>query len=779
MKYPASFLIACVLSVSSGAETVVIDRDGWTYDRANFREPSAKVADTKTARKGMSLTGWAEYDVTVPKTGWYELWLGGCPPGWPRDVFVDGETVTRLALSSGSDVQEKASAQGVQFKELNVFLSEGRHALRFQRLSFPGALPTVWELRLSDGSPASCIRAIVTQSRIGEPGAGLALTVQGGGTGVAAGYDLFWRNEATGTDLAAGRVEFPAGGARVEKPLALMFPGEGFYSLQAKAGGKWLRPSDLKAGYFLSAKSRGKPMQAADAPAFQFAGPFRDGAVLQREKPLTVWGWSKPGEPVTVTLAGQTAQTTADKNGRWQVIFKPLKSGGEALELKARSSGGQSIACKDLLVGEVWLLSGQSNMGGPLLHSTGGRTLAEAANRPDVRLAVTREGPPAPGGAARVAPMAWSKAVADGNAQKNFAEWNAIPFAFGTAVADALKVPVGLISANRGGTYISTWISPGLHETDASLRAIADAYRADETARIPELLHLIKLSGQLQKWRKESEKAVAAGQPAPAAPKLTADIQAGNGTGKNYESLIEPLGAFAIRGVLWYQGESDSNMAEAYGHRFPLLIQNWRELWGDPALPFLYVQIAYGKGDLYTGEPGDTRGAELKDVQLHALAIPRTAMVVTNDLMKPGDDVHYPDKLPVGHRLALAALATVYGRDIAYSGPIYKTQTIEGGKIRLTFDFAKGGLATKDGARPGGFIIAGEDRKWVKADAVIDGETVVVSSPTVAKPVAVRYSWADQPSGGNLMNQAGLPSPVFRTDTWPMITAGVLWEQKN
>jgi sialate O-acetylesterase len=318
-----------------------------------------------------------------------------------------------------------------------------------------------------------------------------------------------------------------------------------------------------------------------------------------------------------------------------------------------------------------------------------------------------------------------------------------------------------------------------LGEKDPSLRAIVDTFSQETQERIPELLHLIKLSGQLQKWRQESEKAVAAGQPVPAAPVFTAEITASNDFGQNYTGLIEPLGTLAIRGVLWYQGESDSNMAEAYRHRFPLMIKNWRTLWNEPELPFLYVQIAYGKGDLYTGEPGDNRGAELKQTQLETLSVPHTAMVVTDDLMGPGDNVHYPDKLPVGHRLARAALATVYGKDIAYSGPIYKTQRIEGNKIRLMFDFAKDGLATKGGGKPGGFTIAGEDRKWVNADAVIEGETVVVSSAKVPQPVAVRYSWAEQPSGGNLINKAGLPSPVFRTDNWPMITSGVLWEQKN
>ena len=772
---------AWAFAMHANAGTAAVVRDGWSYDRASFREPAAKVGETKAAKKGLKLTGWAEYDVTVLASGWYELWLGGCPPEWPRDVYLDGEAISRLQVSFGADKLAAPNPRGVQFKELNLFLSAGKHTLRFQRLGAPGVLPEAWELRPSDGAAASCIRLASASDRIGEPGASTAVKILGGGTGAATGYDLFWRDEATGVDISAGRVDFEAGDAPVEKSVALTLPKAGLYSLQAKSGGVWLRPSDLKAGYFLSAERRRVASDAANAPAFRFGAPFRDGAVLQREKPLPVWGWAKPGASVTVTLAKQTEKAVADGEGRWKVTFAPLAADGASLELKAIASGGGAIACHDVLIGEVWLLSGQSNMGGPLLTSTGGRALAETANYPDVRLAVTREGQAEKEGAPRpLSPMVWGKAVAAGNAQKNFAVWNAIPFAFGTEVSDALRVPVGLISANRGGTFVSTWISRELHEQTPSLRAIADSVREDERERVSQLVHLNKLAGQLRKWRADCDKAAAAGGPAPVAPVLTAEIQTANAPGLNYANLIEPLGDFPIRGVLWYQGESDSNMAEAYAERFPLLIKSWRELWRDPALPFLYAQIAYGSGNLYTGQPGDCRGAELKSVQLQALALPNTAMVVTDDLMKPGDDVHYPDKLPVGHRLALAALATVYGREVDYSGPIYKTQRIEDGKIRLAFDFAKGLAARGDpGAQLGGFTVAGEDRRWVKADAVIDGETVVVSSAQVSKPVAVRYSWADQPSGGNLVNRSGLPSPVFRTDNWPLSTAGVLWEKKN
>ena len=764
--------LACaVIGLNAQASEGGIQRDGWSYDRQGFRASPEKIAEVKLAGKGISLPGWAEYDVEIPKSGWYSLWLGGSPDGWSRDVFVDGKTITRLQTSLPEDEVQPMPKKGVQYKEANLFLTAGKHTLRLQRYGFPGVLPAVWELRPSEGKPGDSLRASVEGSRIGAAGSTIAVKFLGGASEPTF-YELLWRNELTRESLPAGKIEFAATAEPGEQTLNLTLPADGLYSLMAKSGGEWLRPSDVKAGYFLVAPPAPAAKKSAES-GLQFAGIFQNGVILQRQKPLPVWGWSKPGDEVTISLSGQTEKAVSDSSGRWQVTFKAVEAGPLG-ELKA-AAGGREIVCRDVCAGEVWLLSGQSNMGGPLLGSTGGLDAARSANFPDVRLAFLF-GAQTGDDTWRLNSAWWMPAVANGNPE-NLKKWTGIAFAFGTKINEDLKVPVGLINANRGGTYLTTWASIRTHEQEPSLKALRDSYLRDDAERIPERAYLNKLAEGLAKWRNESAKAKAEGKPDPAAPVFPATVPLANYPAQNYESLIEPLAPFAIRGVLWYQGESDSGMAAAYRQRFPALIQNWRDLWKNPDMPFLFVQIAYGSGNRFQGEPGDNAGGELKEAQQLALKVPHTAMVVTDDLMKPGDDVHYPDKLPVGNRLALAALATVYGRDVEASGPIYLRHKIEGGKIRLFFDHASG-LAAKDG-KPGGFAIAGADRKWVWADAEIDGKTVLVTSAKVPTPMAVRYSWADSPCGGNLVNQAGLPSSVFRTDDWPMVTEGVLLDQKN
>lgn len=766
----ATFIIAFPVSLSAEDETV-IRREGPSYDRSEFQEELDEIPAERKKEKQMPFRGWAEYDFEVDSPGWYELWFGGAPPDWPRDVYVDGKLLVRLGRSSAEeDGKPDGKKDGANFKELNVYLAEGPHTLRYQRYGSPGVLPSVWELRPSPTGAGGSIRAEVQGSRIMAPGKSAQVKLTGG-TSEPTKYELVLRDRLTDEETSVVTVEFPATETPIEKEVAVSLEKEGFFELLAKSDGKMLRPADLKGGFLLVAKPAGTASKK-DKP-LEMAGIFSDGAVLQQEKPLPVWGWAKPGQKVEVTLAEQTKEAVADADGRWQVTFDPIKAGGP-YELKA-SSGANEVTVSDIMIGEVWVLSGQSNMGGPLLQSLGGMEEAKNADFPDVRRALVR-GLQSPSGEWRP-DVGWMGAVADGNAE-NLKQWIAIHYAFGTDIHKALGVPVGLISVNRGGTTISTWSSKALHEDLPSLRTVLAGYDADEKEHVSDLVKLNKLNSEVQKWREKAGKAKEQGNEPPAAPKLTAEIQENNAPAKNYEQLIEPLAPFAIRGFLWYQGESDSKMAAAYRERFPALIKSWRELWGDSKMPFIFAQLAYGRGDKYVGEPGDNKNSELKQVQLDTLSVPQTAMVVTNDLMRPGDKVHYPDKLPVGHRFALAALATVYGKDIEYSGPLYERMEIEGEQIRLHFKHVGDGLVAKDGEL-GGFAIAGEDRKWVWADAKIDGKTVVIRSGNVPKPVAVRYSPAEQPSGGNLFNQAGLPAAVFRTDDWPFSTEGVEWVRGN
>lgn len=398
-------------------------------------------------------------------------------------------------------------------------------------------------------------------------------------------------------------------------------------------------------------------------------------------------------------------------------------------------------------------------MGGSLNTSTGGAELARAANYPDIRMAMvygskTEE---------QLGSATWISAVSHGDI-KNMEKWIAIHFAFGADLREKLGVPIGLVSASRGGTCISTWAGLGTHRAEPAFAPLLANYEEGLAENLPEILHLENIAGYLDAWKMK-------GRPDPK-PRLGAPRFNNNAPAFCHRELIQPLAPFAIRGVLWYQGEADGNAAAAYRARFPAMIRDWRALWADPKLPFIYAQISYSGGKPTTAAPGDTGQGEVREAQTLALSVPHTAMIATIDLMTPTDDVHYKNKLPVGHRFASAALSSVHGfKNIEASGPHYKSMRIENNAIRLSFDHAAG-LKTNNNAAPGGFAIAGDDKKWEWADARIDGDTIVVSSEKIPKPVAVRHGWSAYPCGTNVINAAGLPLPTFRTDDWPMLTAG-------
>jgi sialate O-acetylesterase len=462
----------------------------------------------------------------------------------------------------------------------------------------------------------------------------------------------------------------------------------------------------------------------------QLNGVFGDHAVLQREKPLPVWGWAPPGEEVTVTLAGRTARGVAGPGGRWQVTFAPLAAGGPH-ELKATLASGAAVVCRDVLIGEVWLFSGQSNMGGPLATCVGGPEAFAAADLPQVRLGLQYGTQSAGTADRRLGPSTWIAAGRGAPIEK----WIGIHFAFGAELHRRLQVPIGLVAANRGGTRISTWTSLAAHHAEP---AFAPSLAAFEVAKT---------------------------KPPPAKPPAVRNEPA-----FLYDELIAPLAPFALRGVLWYQGESDSPYAALYRRRFPVLIRDWRGLWGEPALPFIFAQIAYSEGKPHAGPPVESRQAELREAQALALATEHTAMIVTYDLVRPTDDVHFRDKLPVGERFARAALATVYGVSLEHRGPVFQRVQREDRRLRVHFTHAAGLHAR--GGTPGGFILAGADQQWRWAEATLDGETVVLHHPDIPTPVAVRYNWTATPCGANLYNGSGLPAAGFRSDAWPVSTEG-------
>jgi sialate O-acetylesterase len=487
---------------------------------------------------------------------------------------------------------------------------------------------------------------------------------------------------------------------------------------------------------------------------------FSDHMVLQQGVRAPVWGTADPGEQVKVTLGSASAQATADDEGRWKVELGPLKAGGP---LEMTVAGKNTLTLHDVAVGEVWICSGQSNMEmavGNSPRAWGGVNNAEqeiaAGNYPMIRQFTVK------------------KAVA-GKPQSDVAgEWlvaspetvgqfTAVGYFFGRELHKALGVPVGLIHTSWGGTPAEAWTSEQTLLSEPDLASIFTT-RQKEIAAYPQALE--KYREQLAQWDEASRQAEAAGKVAPRPPKFPDDPRSSSWRASGlYNAMIAPLIPYATRGAIWYQGESNADRAYQYRKLFPAMIRDWRRAWGEGDFPFLFVQLA----NYIQNYAPKTSWAELREAQTMTLSLPKTGMAVTADIGDP-NDIHPKNKQEVGRRLALAAEAIVYGKDVVYSGPVYDSMKVEGNKIRLSFRHVDGGLKGKPHPLTS-FEIAGADRKFVAAQAKIEGKTVVVRSAKVAQPVAVRYAWADNPEC-SLYNKSGLPAVPFRTDDWPGVTEG-------
>ncbi|MGB9624270.1 MAG: sialate O-acetylesterase [Phycisphaerae bacterium] len=475
------------------------------------------------------------------------------------------------------------------------------------------------------------------------------------------------------------------------------------------------------------------------AAAVKLPAVIGDNMVLQRDMKVPIWGTADPGEKVTVTIGDQKAATTAGADGRWMVRLDPLKAGGP---FEMTVAGNNKITLKDILVGEVWVCSGQSNMAMTVKAAANAHEEISAAKYPDIRLfTVARKVAATPQSDTQ---GSWVRC-----SPETVGDFSAAAYYFGRHLYRELDVPIGLIHSSWGGTPAEAWTSRSTLEADPALKAIVD--RWDE---------------QIANARRAGN-AAENKRPAARGAKPPADLAASPGRPSSlYNGMIQPLIPYAIRGAIWYQGEANAGRAYQYRKLFPAMIQDWRKAWGQGDFPFLFVQLANFQPT--KPEPSDSTWAELREAQTMTLSLPKTGMAVIIDIGE-AKDIHPKNKQDVGKRLALAALAIAYGKDVAYSGPMYDSMKIEGDRIRLTFKHVDGGLVAKDGKLKG-FAIAGADRKFVWAEAQIDGDTVVVHSDKVARPVAVRYAWADNPEC-NLYNKAGLPASPFRTDDWPGVTA--------
>lgn len=611
-----------------------------------------------------------------------------------------------------------------------------------------------------------------------------------------------------------------------------------------------------------------------------------DNMVLQRDVPVTLWGWAKAGEKVTVMLQGQQVSTKTGKDGTWKVTMKPLAAGGP-FELTIK--GKNTLVLKNILAGDVWVCGGQSNMEWPLAQSRNWPADKALTKNDNIRLFyVPKNMSPKP--LANTKEARWEVCN-----DKSASVFSAIGFYFGMNLSKQLNIPIGLINSNWGGTDIETWTSLETMYADKDYTAVIDNMRAanldqlaeqaaqkqkqweqqvaEEDPGIKEKWYLPETGTagwsrmkQPQAWeggglpgldgvvwfRKEIlVSAENAGMEAllslgpiddnditwvngeqvgqtnqydvPREYKIRAgllkaglnvisikviDTGGGGGlwgadnqmqlvtgseatslagewmyqvglnlpapassSGPNsypsllYNGMIHPLINYAIKGAIWYQGENNAGQYVKYRQLFPAMIRDWREKWNIGAFPFLFVQLANYMEPAIV--PQESSWAGLREAQSMTLSVPATGMAVIIDIGE-AKDIHPRNKDDVGYRLSLAAMKVAYGKDVVYSGPVYKSMTVNGNEATLEFTSAGSGLVAKD--RYGylkSFMVAGADRKFVWAKAwLAPGNKVVVSSPLVPDPVAVRYAWADNPDDANLYNIEGLPASPFRTDDW-------------
>ncbi|MGB8853001.1 MAG: sialate O-acetylesterase [Pirellulales bacterium] len=488
---------------------------------------------------------------------------------------------------------------------------------------------------------------------------------------------------------------------------------------------------------------------------------FGDHMVLQQGIKNKVWGKADPGEAVTVTLGGQSHTATAAADGTWHVFLDPVQEYGGPHTLKVK--GKNEVAFNDVLIGEVWVCAGQSNMGWSVNQANDPDIEKAAAKFPNIRLlSVPQLGTQEPqwnfnGKWAACSP-------------ETVGDFSAVGYFFGRQLHQTLGVPVGLIDNAWGGSAADAWVKREKLAAHPTLKAIHERWLKMEEALPAAMAEFEK---KLAEWKVEVEKAKAEGKPAPKQPGSPDGQMKGNARPGNIHSgVLTPSIGYGIKGAIWYQGESNAGRAYQYRELFPFMIKTWREEWGLGDFPFFWVQLADFKAE--KSEPAESDWAELREAQTMTMkALPATGEAVIIDIGE-GKDIHPKNKQDVAKRLARWALAETYKvPGIVCRSPLYKSMEKQGSKIVLSFDNVSGGAAgwrPFDVAEPIGFTIAGADRKFVAAKATIlpDGR-IEVSSEAVADPIAVRYAWADNPVC-NMYSAAGLPLTPFRTDDFPGVT---------
>ena len=481
---------------------------------------------------------------------------------------------------------------------------------------------------------------------------------------------------------------------------------------------------------------------------------FGDHMVLQRNHDNPVWGWADAGEKVTVSIGGQAHTTKADRDGDWSVTLDPLPAGGpHRLTIK----GKNTITYDDVLVGEVWICSGQSNMAWPVQNSYDGDLVALTANHAGIRLiSVPQVGTQEP---QKDFNAEWAHAAPD-----TVKDFSAVGYRFGLQLHQALGVPVGLIDNAWGGSAAEAWIRRDVLRKDKRYSELLGRWKETE-ATYDHAKAVADYEAKIAKWEKDGKQGTR-----PRAPRnpLVGQHRPAN----IYNGVLKPTIGYGIKGAIWYQGEANAGRAYQYRHLFPLMIQHWRDEWGQGDFPFYYVQLADFRDRV--SEPQEADWPELREAQTMTMdKLRHTGQAVIIDVGE-GRDIHPRDKHTVANRLARWALARDYGLDVPHQSPRYKSMKVTGSKISVDFDHVGArGLYTFDTREPVGFSIAGKDQKFFWASArIVDKDTIEVWSDSVENPVAVRYAWANNPDC-NVFSREGLPATPFRTDDWPGVTANV------
>lgn len=506
-----------------------------------------------------------------------------------------------------------------------------------------------------------------------------------------------------------------------------------------------------------------------DAVSAELSVPnfFADHMVLQRERDAAVWGQASPGAKVQLELSGQSATTKAGADGKWRAEIQtgPANAKGATLSI---NSGDETIQINDVLIGEVWLASGQSNMAYAMRSSPVYNDLVAKSDHPGIRMF-------------NASPSTATEPQDDIDGKwtvcspSTVPTYSAVAFFFARKLHQEIGVPIGVIKSAWGGKPVETFTSRKALRTLPGTNVLVDALiKADqrydaEKARAAYLPKLAKWESAMADRRKKPASKRGRVPRKPAAPKRPLATEGKPGV--LFDAMINPFAGYTMRGAIWYQGEANAKPGHVpYDQTLPLMINDWRQRWNDD-FSFYFVQLANFRTP--STEPGTPDSWALLQDRMRLIlgTTPKTGMAVINDV-GAANDIHPKNKKDPGERLALWALAKDYGRDIVYCGPLYQSSKIDGSAIRVTFDQSGSGLASKDSEPLQRFEIAGKDHQWHWANATIDGKSsVLVSCPDVAKPLAVRYAWASNPEGANLVNSEGLPTSVFRTDDWDDVEA--------